>query len=182
MRLIFLGPPGVGKGTQAALFCNERGYQHISTGELLREAVKKETELGTRARGFMDAGDLVPDAVILGLIEEALDRAPDGAVFDGFPRNQIQAEDLDGVLRERGETVNRVILFRVAEDEIVRRLTARGRADDTPETVKHRLNVYEENTAPLVDYYHRRGVLSEVDGMGAIPEIQRRVAAAVNGG
>jgi adenylate kinase len=180
--LVFLGAPGVGKGTQAKIFCENRGCRHLSTGDLLREAVDNGTPLGLKAKEIITAGNLVPDSVILGLVRESLEAGGEaGTVFDGFPRTLRQAEDLDRVLDQREESLDRVILIQVDEDEIVRRLTARGRPDDTPETVRHRLSVYKENTSPLVDYYHERGILRRIDGMGAIPEIQKRVVAAAEG-
>ena len=179
MILVFLGPPGVGKGTQAALLCRAQGLRHVSTGDLLREAVKSGSELGCKAKEFMDRGDLVPDEVILGLVREVMDGHPGGILFDGFPRTTRQADALGELAAERGRSVGAVIRLVADEDEIVRRMLARGRADDSEETARHRLQVYLQNTAPLVEYYGKRGLLREVDGMGAIEDIHARVKAAV---
>jgi len=181
MRIVFLGPPGSGKGTQATGYCRSRDCRHISTGELLREAIEAGTQLGKDAKGYMDRGDLVPDTVILGLIEAALEGENRAVLLDGFPRNLIQARDLDDLLTARGEKVDVAVYLNVDEQELIRRLLSRGRSDDTMETVLNRLKVYKENTMPLIDYYRKHGVLHEVDGVGDIEAIQERVAAVVNG-
>jgi len=178
MIIVFLGSPGVGKGTQAVQLCEARGYRHVSTGELLREAVTAGSDLGKRAKSFMDSGALVPDDVMLGLIEGVIKKHRAGLVLDGFPRTIVQAEELDTMLEGHGLRVDRVILLTADEEEVVRRLLARGRADDTLETVKNRLRVYRESTEPLVEYYRRKDILREVEGMGSIPEIQARVLDA----
>jgi adenylate kinase len=177
--LVFLGPPGVGKGTQAKLLCGARSLRHVSTGDLLREAVASGSELGQKAKEFMDRGDLVPDEVMLGLVREVLDESGEGILFDGFPRTTRQADGLAEQAAERGRAIDAVVRIVADEDEIVRRMLARGRADDTEETVRHRLHVYQQNTAPLVEYYGKRGLLREVDGMGAIEDIHARIKAAV---
>jgi len=181
MRIVFLGPPGSGKGTQASVYCRARDCRHISTGELLREAVDAGTSLGRDARTYMDSGDLVPDAVILGLIEATLENEKRPVLFDGFPRNLAQARDLDMLLDGRGERVDAAVYLNVDEQELIRRLLSRGRSDDTLETVLNRLKVYKENTLPLIDYYLGHGVLHEVDGVGEIAAIQVRVADAIGG-
>jgi adenylate kinase len=180
VRLVFLGAPGAGKGTQADLLCDQKGWRHISTGDLLRDAVKRGTPLGLRAREAMDRGDLVADDVILGLIEETLDEIKDsGFVLDGFPRTLPQARGLDDMLDRLGKGLDRVLLLTASEEEVMARLAGRGRTDDTPETVRNRLKVYEEKTAPLVDYYDEKGILTRLNGMGDIPEIQERILAAL---
>lgn len=180
MRVILLGAPGAGKGTQADLLCKKRGWRHLATGDLLRAAVKAGTPLGRRAEATMARGDLVEDAVILGLIEEEMDRAGgEGVVLDGFPRTLAQAEGLDELLRRRGETLDCVVLLVAPEEEVVRRMSGRGRPDDTPETVRHRLRVYEQSTEPLVRYYEPRGILRRVDGVGSLDMIQDRIESAV---
>jgi adenylate kinase len=178
--MILLGAPGAGKGTQAERLCRQHGWRHLATGDLLRAAVKAGTPLGKRAEAIMARGDLVDDAVILGLIEEEMDRAKgEGVVLDGFPRTLAQAEGLDALLKRRGEMVDRVVLLSAPEEEVVRRMTGRGRVDDTAETVRHRLRVYGESTEPLVRYYEPRGVLRRVDGVGTVDDIHARIESAV---
>ena len=208
MRLIFLGAPGVGKGTQAEHLAAKFGYPKISTGDLLREAVRNKTELGLQAKAFMDQGQLVPDRVVIGLVKEKLadPAAAKGFLLDGFPRTQEQATELEKMLQEKGHPVDAVVNVRVPREEVVRRLSGRRscpkcqavyhvdfappghggscdrcdtplvqRSDDRPETVEARLTVYEEQTAPLIDYYRRRGLLSELDGFGSIEDVQHRL-------
>jgi adenylate kinase len=202
MLLILLGAPGAGKGTQGSLLAEALGVPKIATGDILREAVRRGTELGQEARRFMDAGELVPDAVILGLVRDALagPTAQRGAIFDGFPRNVAQAEALDAILAESGRTVDAVVALEVAAEAIVRRMSGRRtdpetgevyhlehnpppaevadrvvqRPDDREETIRHRLNVYEESTRPLVEFYERAGVtVHRVDGDRPIEVVQR---------
>lgn len=174
--VVFLGPPGVGKGTQAELLCAERGWEHLSTGEILRDAVARETKLGIAARDAMEQGKLVGDDLMLGLIEECLDGLNSaGVLFDGFPRTIEQADGLDKLLARRGEKLCTALLLVADEAELLKRLLARGRSDDTAETVKTRLAVYREKTAPLIGYYRDGGRLHEVDGMGDIPVIHARI-------
>ena len=175
-----MGAPGAGKGTQAELLCRKHGWRHLATGDLLRAAVKAGTPLGKKAEAIMARGDLVDDSVILGLIEEEMGRAGvNGVVLDGFPRTLAQAEGLDALLKKRGEALDRVVLLSAPEEEVVRRMTGRGRVDDTVETVRHRLRVYEESTQPLVRYYEPRGVLKRVDGVGTVDDIHARIESAV---
>ena len=208
MRLIFLGAPGVGKGTQAEQLAAKFGYPKISTGDLLREAVRNKTELGLQAKAFMDQGQLVPDRVVIGLVRERLAEpaAAKGFFLDGFPRTQEQATELEKMLQAKGQPVDAVISVRVPREEVVRRLSGRRscpkcqavyhvdfapprqdgrcdrcdtplvqRSDDRPETIEARLSVYEEQTAPLIDYYRKRGLLSELDGSGSIEDVQHRL-------
>ena len=190
MRAIFLGPPGSGKGTQAKLLGQRIAVPAISTGDMLREAVRLETPLGRRAKSIMEAGDLVPDDVVIGLIRERI-AIPDtrgGFLLDGFPRTIEQAVALDRLLEGNGETLDAVINLLVPEGVLVRRMVGRaaleGRADDRPETVRERLRVYREKTAPLVDHYGARGVRIDVDGSGSIEEVSGRIdrAAAAKAG
>lgn len=196
MNLILLGAPGAGKGTQGALLAKDLGVLRVSTGDLLREAVREGTGLGTQARQFMDRGELVPDHIILGLVREVLERTPTGVIFDGFPRTLPQAEGLDRLLLEMGRHLDAVILIEVPDDVLVRRLSGRRscpacgavyniyfdppkvpgvcdrcggalveRADDDPATVRRRLQVYKEQTEPLIAYYRASPVpLHTVDG------------------
>jgi adenylate kinase len=170
--VVMLGAPGVGKGTQAEILCRTHGWRHLATGDLLREAVAAGSPLGREARSTIER----EDRVILGLMEEKLGEVEaDGFVFDGFPRTVAQAEGLDAMLERRGKRVDRVVLLTATEDVVVERLAGRGRKDDAPETVRHRLRVYEQNTRPVVGYYEPRGVLRRVDGVGEIAEINRRI-------
>jgi adenylate kinase len=182
--LIILGAPGSGKGTQGALLSTRLGIPKISTGDLLRAAVKDKTPLGTKAQGFMDKGLLVPDEVILGLIEEVVrsKAAAKGIIMDGFPRTLPQAEAVDRLLTPLKRQVDRVLLIDVAEEELVQRMVKRaaieGRADDTPETIRKRQAVYREQTAPLIAYYDKRGRVTRVNGLGTVEEIAERVFKA----
>ena len=185
MDLMILGAPGSGKGTQGALLSTRLAIPKISTGDLLRAAVKDATPLGTKAKGFMDRGLLVPDDVILGLIEEVLhsDAAARGVIMDGFPRTLPQAEAVDRLLAPLGRKVDRVLLIDVSEDELIDRMVKRaaieGRADDTPATIRRRQEVYREQTAPLIAFYDRRGLVTRVNGLGTVEEIAERMAQAV---
>jgi len=185
MRIVLLGPPGSGKGTQAALLRERLGTAHISTGVLLREAVENRTELGIKARRYMDAGELVPDDLVLGLLEARLEQPDTGAGFilDGYPRNLAQAEALDALLARIGQPVEIAIAVTVDESEIVDRLSRRaveeGRTDDTEEVIRNRMRVYAEQTAPVAEHYAGRGQLREVDGMGSIEEVNRRLLDAL---
>ncbi len=188
MRIILLGPPGSGKGTQAALLRDRLHIPHISTGDLLRNAVQQQTELGRKAKSYMDAGDLVPDELMLGLIEERLGQADvaNGFILDGYPRNLAQAEALDEVLERIGQPVDLALSVTVDEGEIVDRLSKRaideGRSDDTEDVIRNRLRVYAEQTAPVAGHYAERGQLREVDGMGSIEEVNRRLLNAIEAG
>nr|WP_207891603.1 adenylate kinase [Phorcysia thermohydrogeniphila] len=178
MKVVFLGPPGAGKGTQAVRIAEKYNVPHISTGDILRAAVKEGTELGKLAKSYMDRGELVPDEVIIGIIRERLSQ-PDvkerGFILDGFPRTIAQAEALDELLKELQLPLDKVIYLNVDDEEIVKRLLARGRADDTEDVIRNRLKVYREQTAPLVDYYTEKGLLVEICGVGEIEEITKKI-------
>jgi len=181
--IILLGPPGSGKGTQGALLAERIGIPRVSTGDLLRSAVSRGTTLGRRAQASMDQGLLVPDEVVIGLIEEVLGmaEAANGVMMDGFPRTMAQAEAVDRALETQGRRVDHVLNIAVPDRELMRRLSGRareqGRSDDTPEAIRKRLTVYGEQTAPLVQYYRERGILREVRGTGSIDTIAARIAA-----
>lgn len=179
MKLLFIGPPGAGKGTQAGRVADRLGIPHISTGDMFRHHVSAGTELGKQVKAIMEAGDYVPDSITVAMLAERIaeDDAENGFILDGFPRTIAQVEALDELIGEDG--LDRVVLFTVDNDVLVERMLARGRADDTEETIRNRLEVYEEQTAPLIDLYRERGVLVEVDGVGEIDEITERVLAAL---
>ncbi len=186
MRIVLLGPPGSGKGTQAARLVEKLGIPHISTGALLREAAAQGTELGLKAKEISDKGELVPDDVVLDMLEERLHQ-PDvkaGFILDGYPRNLAQAESLEKVLERIGQPVDEAILIDIDAEQIVQRIAKRareeGRADDTEETVRNRLRVYAEQTAPVADFYAQRGLLTRVMGDGPIEEILQRILSVLN--
>ncbi|MBD1921516.1 adenylate kinase [Microcoleus sp. FACHB-831] len=176
-RLIFLGPPGAGKGTQAKILADVCEIPHISTGDILRNAKAEGTPLGLKAKSYMDRGELVPDDLILDLIRERLNQpdAKAGWILDGFPRNVNQANFLDNLLREMSQGCDRVVNMEVADEVLVERMLGRarkeGRADDTPEVISHRLEVYRQQTAPLIDYYSDRQILVSVDGDRSLNEV-----------
>jgi len=186
MRIVLLGPPGSGKGTQAALLVERLGVPHISTGALLRNAAKRGTELGLKAKALTDKGELVPDALISDMIEERLSRADvaNGFILDGYPRNLAQAKSLDALLARMGQPVDEAILIDLDAERIIKRIAKRakeeGRADDTEETVRNRLQVYAEQTAPVADYYAERGLLTKVLGEGGVDEIFQRLVSILN--
>jgi adenylate kinase len=181
MRIVLLGAPGSGKGTQAALMVEDLGLPHISTGELLRAAVREGSELGRKAKAVMDRGELVSDEIMLGLIEERLSRddVGNGFILDGYPRNIAQAKALDELLGRLGQPVDEALQIDVDVEMVVARIARRaaeeGRSDDSGETVRNRMKVYAEQTAPVVDYYAHRGLLSRVLGDGTIDEVFQRI-------
>jgi adenylate kinase len=188
MRIVLLGPPGSGKGTQATLLVEQLGVPHISTGALLRNAAKRGTELGLKAKALTDKGELVPDDVISDMIEERLSRADvaNGFILDGYPRNLAQAESLEALLERLDQPVDEAILIDIKPEIIIKRIARRaqeeGRADDTEETVRNRLQVYAEQTAPLADYYAQRGLLTKVLGEGSVDDIFQRILSILNMG
>ncbi|MGB5291183.1 MAG: adenylate kinase [Lysobacterales bacterium] len=186
MRIVLLGPPGSGKGTQAALLKEELNVPHISTGALLRDAAERGTQLGLQAKALSDKGELVPDDVISGMLEERLNEADvaNGFILDGYPRNLAQAKSLDILLARLGQPVEEAVLIDIDAEQIVKRIAKRaqeeGRADDNEETVRNRLRVYAEQTAPVANYYEEKGLLTRVLGDGTIPEIFQRVLSVLN--
>lgn len=177
MRLILIGPPGAGKGTQCQKLAELLKIPHLSTGEMLRAAVREGTPSGRQAARYMELGQLVPDPIIVGMVSARL-HAPDcrnGCLLDGFPRTLPQAETLDDLLERRAISVDGVIELAVPRDELVRRMLARKRADDDPEIFSRRIESFEEQTAPLLDYYGRQGKLASIDGLGTADEIFARV-------
>jgi adenylate kinase len=210
---VFLGPPGAGKGTQAKVVAQKNGIPQISSGDLFRENIKNQTELGVKADQFIKVGELVPDDITIGMVEERISRTDcaEGAILDGFPRNPAQAKALDEMMEETGCKINKVPYIAVPESELIERLTARltcraqghifhkkynppkvagicdfdgselyQREDDRPETVKHRIQVYEQQTRPLIEYYQNRGILVKVDGNQTIEEVTKDLLDLVN--
>ena len=184
-RLLLLGPPGAGKGTQAQLLVERLGIPQISTGDMLRAAVAAGTEVGRRAQAAMDAGALVSDEIVIGVAEERLGQADAkaGFILDGFPRTVAQAEALDALLPKLGVALERCVAMTVDEDELVKRLLKRGeiegRSDDNEESIRTRMKEYREKTEPLVAYYRGQGVLVEVDGLGSIEDVAARIESAL---
>lgn len=208
MRLIIFGPPGAGKGTQAGLLEERRGITQISTGDILREAMSEETPLGKKAKSYIDAGELVPDELVRQLAEQAIaDQGYDDFILDGYPRTRQQAEWLTEFLEEHQTPLDVVLSLKVPDEVLIHRLSRRRvhaetgetyhldhdpppedvdsdlivqRSDDKPETVRNRLDVYREETAPLASYYEERGVLISVDGVGDVEEVFQRIAQVVD--
>lgn len=181
MRIVLLGAPGSGKGTQAALLVQHLGLPHISTGALLRSAVAAGSDLGMQAKAVIGRGELVSNEIMLGLIEERLSRddMADGFILDGYPRNISQAGDLDTLLDRLGQPVDEALQIDVDVEMVVARIAKRAaeedRSDDSEDTVRHRMKIYAEQTAPVVDYYAQQGVLSRVLGEGSIEEVFQRI-------
>lgn len=184
-NIVLFGPPGAGKGTQGVLLAQRTGLPKVATGDVLRAAVREETALGREAQGYMDQGLLVPDEIIVALLEELLasPQATRGIIMDGFPRTVVQARAVDTALAERGQAVDLVLRLEVPEPELIRRLAGRaaeqGRTDDTVEAIQRRLAVYREETAPVLAHYAARDVVREIDGTGAVEEIAERVNGAL---
>ena len=185
MRIVLLGPPGAGKGTQAARVARRFDCPHIATGDIFRANVASGTELGRVAQEYMDRGDLVPDEVVIAMVMERLAEADCGAgfVLDGFPRTVNQAEALDRRLVELGTPLDAALSFEVTEEELLRRLAGRAaaqhRADDAEQTIRHRLEVFAQKTWPLIDYYAHRGLLITVDAIGPIEVVTKRILASL---
>lgn len=179
MRIVLLGAPGAGKGTQAVKLAEQLGVPQISTGDLFRHNISTGTELGVEAKKYLDAGDLVPATLTNALVDDRLgdDDAAAGFILDGYPRSVEQAEALGAMLAKRGLTLDAVLEFRVPEDELVARLKGRGRADDTEDVIRNRMKVYQDETAPLLDYY--RDQLKTVEAVGELDEVFARALAAL---
>ena len=184
-RIVLLGPPGAGKGTQAELLAGQLGVPAISTGDMLRQAVSSGTELGGKVQGIMASGALVDDATMADVVKDRLAKADarQGFLLDGYPRTLPQAKTLEGILTEAGQELDAVLLVEVPEEELVRRAVLRKRADDGEEVVRERLRVYREKTEPLIGYYRERGLLYPIDGNLPVEKVssQMLIALGVNG-
>ena len=188
MRLVLLGAPGSGKGTQATRLKEHLQVPHISTGDLLRAEVAAGSKLGLEAKGVMARGELVSDAILLGMLEDRFSRADtaNGFILDGYPRNLAQASALDGLLGRLKQPFDYAVQLDVATELLVERIAGRakaeGRADDTPESVRTRLQIYDDQTAPVIDYYRQHGQLTVVDGVGSLDEVFTRILEAIQPG
>jgi adenylate kinase len=186
MRLIFMGPPGAGKGTQAQIVADRFGIPAISTGDIFRANVSQGTELGVEAKRFMDAGEYVPDSLTNLMVRNRIDEedAVKGFLLDGYPRTLAQVDELDGMINYTGHRLDAVVCIAVDADELVRRLSSRaeteGRADDTEDVIRRRQELYLEQTQPLVEVYRERGLLCEVDGIGEVDEVTKRILDALS--
>lgn len=182
MRMVFIGPPGAGKGTQAERIVKRYQVAHLSTGDMLRAARDAKTEIGIEADKYMSSGQLVPDSVVIGIIEERLkqDDCKGGFLLDGFPRTIAQAESLDKMLAEIDAPLDVVLELKVPEEELFNRLAGRGRADDNPEAIRQRLVSYSNQTMPLLDYYTNQSLLKSIDGLGTIDDIFNRAAEVLD--
>jgi adenylate kinase len=181
-RLIFLGPPGAGKGTQAQTLAHHWNIPHISTGEILRQAMRERSPLGIKAQSYVDRGELVPDQLVLDMMEERLSQADtqSGWILDGFPRNVSQARFLDELLQKLAEDNVGVVNLEVPDDVLIDRLKGRGRQDDTEEVIRRRLEVYREQTAPLIDFYSDREQLVSVNGNQSLEEVTAELKRRCN--
>ena len=174
-RLLFLGPPGAGKGTQSQRLASENGLLHLSTGDLLRAEVLAGTELGQQAEALMARGELVSDTLVLAIVRHRLEGHAQGWLLDGFPRNLGQATALDTLLLQLNQSIELVILMALPDETLVQRMLSRGRADDTEAVIRNRLEVYREQTAPLIDHYQRLGLLVSVDAAGSVDDVSANI-------
>jgi adenylate kinase len=167
----------VGKGTQAVILAQKLGIAHLSTGDAFRAAIKNQTPVGMLAKGYVDAGDLVPDDVVARIVEEAMngDEFAKGCILDGFPRTRAQADALQALLATKGQAVDKVVNLEVDDETIIARLLQRGRADDQEDIIRNRLSVYNAETAPLLEYYSDLGLLTSVDGIGEVEDVSGRI-------
>lgn len=187
LNLVLFGPPGAGKGTQAVKLIEQYKLVHLSTGDILRGELAAKSKLGLEAKSYMDKGELVPDNVVIGMIEVKIDQNPEaeGFIFDGFPRTRAQASALDEVLEKKGKSITRMLALEVEKAELIKRLQGRGkisgRADDQDlSVIENRINVYNRETAPVIKYYDNQGKFTSINGMGTIEEIFGRLCTAID--
>ncbi len=174
-RLLFIGPPGAGKGTQAQMICNSNDFCHLSTGELLRAEVASGTDVGRKAAELMSRGELVKDELVLQIVRTRLDCLSGGWLLDGFPRNVSQAASLDQLLADINQQIELVILLKLDDSALLQRLILRGRDDDTEEIIANRIEVYHQKTAPLIEFYTSQGLLEVVDADGTVNDVNSRI-------
>lgn len=183
MRIIIFGPPGAGKGTQAKLLSDAYKIPHLSTGEIFRTAIKNKTDLGKKVTSILDAGELVPDEIVVALVKEELkkEKYNDGYILDGFPRTVAQAKAYDNFLKEQGKSLYSFILLRVPQKELIDRILSRGegRSDDSEEKIKTRLEVYWNETLPVQEHYQEQGLVEEIDGVGSVEDIFGRIKSTL---
>lgn len=183
MRIVLFGPPGAGKGTQAKLMEEKLGVPHLSTGDIFRSAIKNKTPLGVEVSKILESGKLVPDETVVNLIGETINQSvyQEGYILDGFPRTVPQAEAFDNLLEKNQKQLDAFISLEVPEDELIKRISSRGegRSDDTPEKIKVRLDVYNEETAPVMKHYKEKGLYHKIDGVGTVEEIFGRILDAL---
>ena len=183
MNIILFGPPGAGKGTQAALIQEKYNLPHLSTGNIFRAAIKNKTPLGIKVKSIIDSGQLVPDQIVVDLVAEELndEKYADGCIFDGFPRTVTQAEAFGHTLAAKEQKVDVFLLLKVSKRELVSRILSReqGRTDDTEKGIKHRLEVYHNETAPVFEHYQSKGLVQEIDGIGTIEKIFERISSVL---
>ncbi len=179
-RLLFLGPPGAGKGTQASLICKDQGLLHLSTGDLLREEVASGTKLGKEAESIMNQGKLVSDQIVLSIVEKKLVQHSHGWLLDGFPRNLTQANLLEDLLQKISQPIQKVLLIDIDDETLTKRMISRGRKDDNEEVIITRLKVYREQTSPLINHYSDLGLLKSINGCGNIEDVKNRIKEALN--
>lgn len=186
MNIVLMGGPGSGKGTQSEKLIDKYGLHHISTGEVLRDHIRRETELGKIAKGYIDEGQLIPDELMIQILDDVLEqeaKGKPGVIFDGFPRTIPQAEALEKLLEKRGQKLHAVVGLEVPEDELVARMINRGkmtgRADDNEDTIKKRLKVYHDQTEPLKGHYTKNGKYKSINGLGSIDEIFDSIVSAL---
>lgn len=186
LNLILFGPPGSGKGTQSLMIAEKFNLAHISTGDIFRAEIRNKTGLGLKVQSIIEKGELVPDVLLIEILENALDKlhGKSGYIFDGFPRTRQQAEDLDAMLKKRGEAVTLVLALEVDQAEVIKRLLNRakleGRKDDTEEVILNRMEVYHNQTAPLIEYYEKQGKFKQVKGVGSIDDIFESISRTLN--
>ena len=182
MIVVLFGAPGVGKGTQAVILAQKLGIAHLSTGDAFRAAIKNQTPVGMLAKGYVDAGDLVPDDVVARIVEEAMNgnEFAKGCILDGFPRTRPQADALASLLSAKGLAVDRVVNLEVDDETIIARLLQRGRADDQEDIIRNRLAVYNAETAPLLEYYGSQGLLTSINGIGDVDDVSSRIISALS--